>query len=204
MPWPFTRKNNKNKRNLFTKSNQNLRRMAAQKAHFSVRSEFGRAGQSRVANLLAPSESGLPHNVVAAEEVMRTEQYYNQYKADALEQAKEAAVGISASNMEELRAFGESLRRQISSAAAAAQPTITITIPTLLARLLMFIIGAGLAFCLLFLLPLVVLDGGAGWYAMMDGALQLMWYRQEEGNRKRRAAAGTIQMENPMRRGENV
>jgi hypothetical protein len=196
MPWPFTRKkNNVNRSNLKNKTNNNLRQMARSKAYWNTKKNYGRAGQSRVANIF--NASGKKSDPFYATLDKKTEENFAELK--------KIAEGITQVEVNQMRQLGDDLRQEIEQAEKTGARTIDLKIPIMIGKVLAFAIGLFLfvfAFgtaVFLSILAFVASEGkssGVGW-SLVEGAINLMLWRQPPGQQQ--AQAGTIQVQNPMR-----
>lgn len=131
----FTRKA---KNSPLPKNTQSSNNKAAFRAEWEVRSKFGRGAHSRVANVLKPEEG--PHNHVAKERA-RLEAFYKKQYASKL-------ATITPSHKQGLIDIGKQIQEKLGSAAAAGggsgPDTINISIPKVIAKVLLFAIGLAL------------------------------------------------------------
>jgi hypothetical protein len=129
----------KNTTNTTRRSNKNMRNAAATQAHWKVRSKYGRAAQSRVANVLRPNEG--PHNYVAKEQKQLAEQIFVELD------------GITKSITPEQQAVISDVRDNIQSdvqrAVQSGADRMTITVPTFIGSLLVRLLGILLGLALL-------------------------------------------------------
>jgi len=125
-----------------TMTAENAEQMAASRAKFEVKSRFGRAAQSRVANVLRPEEG--PHNIVGKEEKALAEKYKQQYIRKLEKITNVEKLG--------LLQFAKKLRLQVNQHIKMGggadkngnQGNLMVEIPMTIVKILLFAIGVAL------------------------------------------------------------
>jgi hypothetical protein len=129
----------KNTTNTTRRSNKNMRNAAATQAHWKVRSQYGRAEQSRVANFLRPEEGR--HNIVAKEKKVLAEKTFSELE--------DISKGITPEQEKVISSVRDTIQSQVKSAAQSGADRITISVPTFVGSLLVRVLGILLGLALL-------------------------------------------------------
>ena len=113
------------------RNNSALRNAAASRAAWTVRSKYGRAGQTRVANLVRPEEG--PHNIVAKEQKQLAAQYYNELQSAISDMTPEKKTAIS-----RLRS---TLQSDTAKAVQSGAQEVVIRIPVFIANIIIVLLN---------------------------------------------------------------
>lgn len=124
-----SKKNNTNTRR--NRNNNAMKNAAALRAAYTVKSKYGRSGQSRMANVLRPEEG--PHNSVAKEQTQLAAQYYNELQS--------AISNITSEQKSALTKLRATLQSETAQAIQSGATEVVIRIPIFLVNIILVLLN---------------------------------------------------------------
>lgn len=126
-----TAKKNNSANTRRNRNNSAMKNAAALRAAYTVRSKYGRAGQSRVANVLHPEEG--PHNIVAKEQQQLAAQYYAELQS--------AVSSITPEQTTALSRLRNSLQSEAAQAVKSGAREVAIRVPVAIVNIIVILLN---------------------------------------------------------------